>query len=506
MTLVPGATISAGTAVAVPFGLPLPPAAVGDPALIRVLRDGVEIPAAVTELVRWRSLSGDPAVDSLRAVRIWVEVAFAGAPLELTIEYGRSRTLELTDPGDPRSTWVPIASGPDPDEYPAAEAILEPAVYAVYPPDWLGQCALRTRTVPVGNPGWAWFDDFLVGAARTAVNDLPADVPEDQHIDYLTDYSPWLFDRSLTLFGVYARTGDVTWMRRAHRATRFYVNHLSATGYFDLKGFDDLKYSYGQPLLVDLMLTGDTSLLAPIEAIASAGARWEAVYQPGRFWTERIQAYALLAALSAWEATGAESHGDRVRAIAAATFDMTESPASGWAPEGCPLHRFVDHEGSGGHEPICSPWMSALLADAVWRYHAHSGDPRALEFLAGLGEFLATSGLYLGQDGLERTVPYYLVSSVMPFSESGPWADMEHACDVWAVMLRGAWARRALGGDATAILAAASPVAETCRYNLEYWHRTSAGLPEYRLQPSRKFNWWFGTTLDLPWLAAELSM
>jgi hypothetical protein len=273
-----------------------------------------------------------------------------------------------------------------------------------------------------------------------------------------------------------------------------------------LKGGNDLKYSYGQALLTDLMLTGDTSVLTQIEAVASAGARWNPVYQPGRFWTERHQTYALLAALSAWEATGAVAHADRVRAVAGATFDMTETPAEGWAPEGCPLHRFDDHEGAGGSSPVCSPWMSALLADAIWRYHAHSGDPRALAFLAGLGEFLATTGLYMGTDGLDQVVPYYLVSSTVPFSDSGPWADMEHACDVWAVMLRGAWARRALGGDPQPILAAAGPVADTCRYNLDYWHRTTAGRPEYRLQPSRKFNWWFGTTGDLPRLAAELAM
>ena len=183
-------------------------------------------------------------------------------------------------------------------------------------------------------------------------------MPESEHIDYLNDYSPWLFDRAMTLYGVYARTGDVTWLRRAHRATRYYVSKLDANGYFVLKGGDDLKYSYGQALLTDLMLTGDTSLLTQIEAVASAGAAWNPVYQPGRFWTERHQTYALLAALSAWEATGSEVHAARVRAVADATFDMTETPAEGWTPEGCPLHRFDDHEGAGGLDPVSWPMPS----------------------------------------------------------------------------------------------------------------------------------------------------
>jgi hypothetical protein len=40
------------------------------------------------------------------------------------------------------------------------------------------------------------------------------------------------------------------------------------------------------------------------------------------------------------------------------------------------------------------------------------------------------------------------------------------------------------------------------------WHRPAsvgAGRAEWRLSPPRKFNWWFGSTTDLPWLMSEVA-
>jgi hypothetical protein len=39
--------------------------------------------------------------------------------------------------------------------------------------------------------------------------------------------------------------------------------------------------------------------------------------------------------------------------------------------------------------------------------------------------------------------------------------------------------------------------------NLANWYRPegpTAGKAVWRITPARKFNWWFGTTLDLAWL------
>lgn len=500
----PGDTVALGEATLVPFAVPFPPGTVDSADDLRVTVDGGEVPARVEEIARWRSLSGGPEPTGVRAARVWIEIVFADrSPRLIAVEWGRARQQTMPAQGDVKDRWVPITEGPYSTEYPASENIQEPAVYATLSPDWLGACLVRSRSSAVGDSGLAWFDEFLVGASHTAVNDLPATVETSSYIDYLSDESVWLFDRPMTLWGTYTRTGDVRWLRHAHRATQFYANHVTSGGYFDMKD-GDLKYSYGQAMLVDMMLTGDTDLVDEIEAVAGPAAGWDATYDVGDFWTERHQTYALLGVLSAWEATGSSSYGDRATAIANATFDRAQTPANGWTKEGCVLHSYADHEGGGSGEPVCSPWMSALLSDAVWRYYLHARDQRALTFLAELAEFVAERGVYEPGGDIPGSIPYYLVSSRY---STGPAEadDMEHACDVWGLVVRGAWARRALGGDPAALLATADSLRASCEYVLGYWHRDTETLPEYRLTPPRKYNWWFGTTTDVGWLLSDLA-
>ena len=502
VTLHPSGGAPSGSPVVVAFGLPLPRGAVSDVSTLRVLDgSGSEIASHVEELVRWQSLATPAPASTVRAALIYVERTFAGAPLEIQVEYGATRALELGAQPPARSSWVSVS-----DEYPASANVKEPIAYATLPPEWLSACLLRSRSTVAGaDPAWKWFDDFYAGAGRTAVNDVDPGVTE--LIDYETDYEPWLFDRSMTLFGLYVRTGDVKWLRHAHRSAQFYASHLDGSGSFDLKG-EDLKYSYGQSLLVDLMLTGDVDLLDPIERVATAAAKWNATYQPSsNFWTERHQTYALLGALSAFEATGKSEHADRAREVAKASFSLAKSPVGGWANDGCMLHEFDDHEGAGGSQPVCSPWMSALFADAAFRYYLYSEDPEALEFLVSLGQYVAQHGVYEDTiDGQTRMLPWYLSSSVVQFSDSGPYADIEHTCDVASIVARAAWAQKALGQDPSGLRATASSLVESCEANLDNWYRPegpASGKSVWRLSPPRKFNWWFGATLDLAWMMAQ---
>ena len=159
------------------------------------------------------------------------------------------------------------------------------------------------------------------------------------------------------------------------------------------------------------------------------------------------------------------------------------------------LHGMTAHEGAGGDVPVCSPWTSALCADAVWEDYVHSADTAALEFLASMGRFVADVGLY-DEDG--QTVPWYLVSTETEFSEG---ADIDTAATSADGSARGVGREgsrtrpgplRAVAGD---LVAAA--------INLDSWHRPNgpdSGQTEWRLSPERKFNWWFGTTSDLGWL------
>lgn len=506
VTLHPGASVTAGSPTRVALGVPFPRGAVMDAASVSVLdATGVEIPARVEELTRWRTL-GTGSVDSLRAALVFADVTFeAVAPMAISIAYGNARTMELGGSETATSTWVPMQDGPLPEEYPASEAILEPSVFATFEPDWLSACLLRSRFTPTGaDARLAYFDEFYVGASATAVNDVSTTEP----IDYLTSRAPWLFDRAMTLFGTYMRTGDVRWLRHAHRAAQYFANHIDDGGTFDLAP-DDTKYAYGEAILLDMVLTGDARMLPIIERVAGAQTDWNETYtRAAGFWTERHQTYSLLGALSAWEATGSETHAARVRAIADATFEHALSPPAPYAADGCVVHELVDHEGGGGEEPVCSPWMSALLSEAVFRYYLHSEDERALIFLANLGDYVRLHGTYdataAGEPlGIENAiVPYYLSSSA--YNEGGPWGDMEHTCDVAGLTARAAWARQALGGDPASLVTTRDQLLRTCEYTLDYWHRPGSDRAEWRLSPPRKFNWWFGTTLDLGWMVAAI--
>ncbi|HWN69130.1 MAG TPA: hypothetical protein VNM90_15935, partial [Haliangium sp.] len=306
----------------------------------------------------------------------------------------------------------------------------------------------------------------------------------------------------------YARTGDVRWLRHAHRSARFYLTHMSDEGYFDLKD-GDLKYLYGVSLMVDMILTGDVGLIENIERISELELEWDPEYTPDTpFFTERHQTYALLGALAAWEATGDPAQAERAQEIARASFELAADPPDGWPSDGCMLHTMNAHEGDGGDEPVCSPWMSGLFADAVWRYYWQSLDREALVFLASLGDFVAKHGLYDGSDeGVDFLVPWYLVSSAYQYSDSGAWGDLEHTCDVAGVVARGAWAHAELGEDPEPLLDTTRELLAGCRYVLDDWHRpdsVSSGLPEWRLSPPRKFNWWFGSTSDMPWIFSSL--
>jgi len=499
-TLHPTETAPLNTPVVVSFGVPFPRGVVESTALVRVTdAGGVEIAAHIAELARWRSLAAAGAPpDSLRAALVQMTLTFtARTPVTIDIHWGTAPAAQLARLGDPWATWTAIDTATFfPAEYPAADAVQEPAVFATFTAEWLSACILRTRTEPFGtDPGWAFFDSVAPEFARTGVNDVDQRVTAGNRIDYVTAQEPWLFQRALTLFNMYIRSGDVAWLRHAHRAAQFYGRHIDAQGSFDLAP-GDLKYAYGSALWLDLMLTGDTRQLPRVTRVATLGQGWNAVYTANTgFWTERHQTYALLAALVAWEATGDAAHATRARLVASETARQARQPVAGWAVEGCILHRQDAHEGDGVTDPICSPWMSALLAEAMFRYYVHSNDRAALDFLAELADFVRTTGSAADGAGIST---YYLVSS-----HRSDDLDIEHTCDVAGLVARGAWARAALGGDNTSLLATARGLLTNCRENLESWHRPggpASGLAEWRLSPARKLNWWFGTTLDLPWL------
>jgi hypothetical protein len=508
VTFHPGKTVTKGQTVQVQFGVPLPPGVLTNNQNLALQLNGVEVPIAVKDTVYWHAT--DVRAKSIRSVLVTTDITFQDvAPKKGTIVYGAARKANYskTAPDNPASAWVSIGQEVFPLEFSTAANIREPKVYATFPPSWLDKSLLRTRTVPLGeNTSMSWFDESLIEFGKTAVNDVPDLVKPENRQQYETAADNWLFDRAQTLFSAYIRTGDVKWLRHAHRNAQFYKNNIDANGHFKLK-LSDLKYAYGQSMLIDYILTGDKEVETPIKNVAKYTATWKETYTFGmNFWTERHQTYALLGALTAWELTGDAAYLTRAKTIVHASLNQIRSPVNGWSANSCILHTLRSHEGDSSDDPVCSGWMSAFLGEAVWKYYIHTKDSKALEVLSAFGDFLEQYITFTSQSahltGLK--LPYYLASSARKINENGDWGALEHACDVGGFTARTALAKKLLGQKFSSTRQLAVDYLTSCKYSLNNWHRpdsaTKYGTADWRLSPSRKYNWWFGTTIDYDWL------
>ncbi|WP_093427007.1 RIFT barrel domain-containing protein [Thiohalospira halophila] len=542
----------------VAFAVPFPQGARQETADLALQVGGAETPVMAEVVANWPD-------GSVRSVRLWTQVAIgAGETVSGELVTGATDPARLDSVGvSVADTWIPISeSGVDESEYTTAE-VMEPAVYTTLPAEWLAGMTLRTETVPVD--AWSdsgWFDEALLGYSRTMVNDVSDAVSEEDLVNYepdtwgdtgSVDTSSWLFDRASTLWGVYFRTGDVKWLRHAHRASQYYAlnverdndtspsdsDNRNFRGQFRFKDINyvDHKYSYGMPMLMDRLVLG-AAVDGPaagedgVRAVSDlvTNGYWEGTYGSdgaynpdlgaNHLWTERHQAYAFAAHLTAWEYTGDAAYRDKLDDYVAQMVDHVANPPGGYAADGCLVHDFKHHEWNKYNDtptPVCSPWMTALLAEPLWRYHRLTGDDRALGLLADFAESVAQDGTYIAQDessnvGTSSTLwdarlPQYLYSSSYNGVSEGvsdPWQDWEHACDVAGLVERGVTAGEMLDRDMAAEQTVADDLMATCETNLDKWYRpgddsyVSQYGPEWRLTPARKYNWWFGTTLDLP--------
>ncbi|MES2768658.1 MAG: hypothetical protein V4596_05875 [Bdellovibrionota bacterium] len=462
------------------FGIPFPKGFVASTANIRVLNSAnSEVPSFVTAINYWRNFQTPATTISLKSVQIGITYTFTDRnPVTMRVQWGTARANTITSTFSAASTWVPISNGVNPSEYPASGNVQEPRVYVTHSPSWLSQSLLKTRTTALNEvSSYNWFDtefsDFSTQAANATAHQ--------------TTSEPWLYDRAQTLYFMYFRSGSVDWLRRGHRASQFYKANINSSGGFVLGG--DSKYVYGQSMLYDMMITGDTSLIPVIERTRLPHNGWPTTFSASTgFWTERNQAYAMLAALAAFDATGLATDATRATALFNNVFNMQQNPGNGWTRIGCPLHTRNQHDPS---EPIpdvmCSPWMGALIADAVWRYYILSLDNNALIYLADYGDYIHNYGL-VTEGGLR--IPYY-ASSYLGNTGSG---EIDHACDVMGATVKAYWAKEALGRNSATMATDASALLTSCQANLS----------SSSISPARKYSWWFGTNSDFGWLLSNL--
>lgn len=502
--------------VSVSFGLPLAPRMLERGGRVRVVDEsGREVPTFVRSLLPWRDVQTGRDQLYLRAVHVHFEWVFTtAAPQRMTLVVGDGMNTTRREKKELRQDWVLVNDR----EYPASAGVYEPRVYVTLPPSYLAKAGVYPPTLPFSDAQGA--DQKFINSAqpqffRTAINDVDARVRDEQRVSYLTDPESWLFDRASVFFKTYIRSGDIQHLRAAHRAAAFYMKHLNHEGYFTLKKGNDLKYSYGEPILADYLLLANETALEKVRSLTQVAAHVDVNYRrPDQFWTERHAAYALLAALTVFESTGDPHMAARARRILDDVLSVqSKPPAFIVAParhDGCFIHTAASHGEGETHQYVCSPWMTSLLLAAMQRYELSTDDPRIpasamamADFTLRLGSRIDDSWLHgLNTPHRRMRIPYYLVSS-KGVLEDDPWADKEHALDAAKIVALGYYyARRANDPRAGRFRAGALEFLRAARVNLEGWIRPE-GLAEgkaiYRLSPSRKFNWWF-THHDIDYL------
>lgn len=429
----------------VSFGLPFPRGQIDDAGRVHVAAiSGAELPSDVSELARWRHLT-DPARDgkSIRSVLVtFRHDCNAAESTKYRVRWNGHKNVHArhgVTPANVASRWSPMAA-PASSEHPAtdnysvdtaATQVLEPRTWVTLPADWLLASEMRGPVRRLEDP---MLRTYLFGFGRSAVNDFPiepntgtANVRPRKATDWSVEFEGWLFDRPYVLWMLYVQSGELKWLRHAHRASQYYASWIASDG--DPAGYPrgsfrkrpptasgergDPKYSHPGGLFAAYLITGDARLLRTIQDIESFTSRIPTRLPPASqrnaLWTERHVAVALAGALHAFEATGEAAARARVRQIVNGMRDDMDRPPTGYPTEmhGVLLHSAQAHEGEGNSGWLMSPWMSALLAEKVWQYYVLSDDKFALEFLSRYAQFVAEHALYLSKESERSDSAWY---------------------------------------------------------------------------------------------------
>jgi hypothetical protein len=513
----PLANVTPGVQQIVTFGVPFTRGSVTDAQLaqVRVLKNGVEIPAFVQDLTPWRSID-DPAIDgqSVRVARIQITYTFSSLnPETITVQWGGpARTLNVNSMQDPRVSWHLVTSG----TFVAADNVQEPNVLPVLPASYLALGMLDSQTTPdnasVGptrdNPavmnsttftGFNEYDSAEKNFFYTIINQNGS-----TPIDYKTDPEPWLYDRSSAMYQLYMRSGFATALQEAIRSTDFYVNHLGSDGFFDLKPGDP-KYAYNESLAYTYWLLGDNRMLTPITTVTQAFDGTQTHWSPNlSFFTERNSGDKLLANEMAFEVTGNATFKSNVKTIVG-DFIWHQNGAGGQLPatrvDGGLYHLGFQHdldEVTSADVLVASSWMSALLVDPMVRvYGVWQDNAQIPDFIVRMGNFEKAASLTdaNGQFGGTTRYPDYLMRpDGTPDNRSD--TDVQHAMDVGAVAAWATYFAELRGTPDASLRQLANDLYHTYDVGVNFWTSTTDG---YTVQPPRRYNWEYKNSASFAW-------
>ena len=515
-SIIPIESVKVDTPTKVTFGIPFPKDYLVNIDEFKLIDEtGEEINTAVKELLVWRDSEGD--AKSIRSALVQLELEFHAnqygtpTPRELTLVWGMKRKTNNLLIESPRNSWVLV----DDEEFLASDEIYEPQAYALFEPEWYGDCVIKTRLLPLNNnPDFSAYDAAFKLFGDTAINQVDPRVIDDNLIPYRDSYAAWLFDRAMTIYQLAFRTGEFAYLRAAHRASQFYLQHINEQGYFSLKPSNDMKYSYGESLVAEYILFGDERISDTVKNMVPAWDSFDSNYKiTTNFWTERHAAFQLKGYVSAYELLGNVEYKAKAQTTFANLSRMQLSPDDGVPNTGALMHTSSSH-GEGGANFIASPWMSALLIDAVERYSIHIEEDDISDFVIKMAKYFQQEDIalyewtgYLGKDRF--FAPHYLAGAGLTDAEHGGIGldDLEHGIDVNKIFSAAYFHSCALGSCDNSFLITISRLNTTAyTQTVPYWIRPAApssSLSSYRLAPPRKFNWWFNITANNDFLLGD---
>jgi hypothetical protein len=445
------------------FAVPLPRRLVTDANAVSVaIADGAELDAARRGLASWSD-------GSLRSLQIQVDVD-VGVVTALDLVVGATPSAGAIDA-------VPVA-----DTLVAADGTEGPRVWVRLPAEWLagsgvaGPIATASSMSGTGLDAWSSLCDY-------------ATWDTDAFLALADDRGSWLYDRPTAMYRGYAVTGDASPLASAYREAAIYLAGITGTGHDTRIGIptaaDDVKYHYTQGLAIHYLLTGDDRFREAAEGVAiRMHDLWsDPHYDAGDFWTERNAGFSLLA----YEWAAAVSDDDAAmfegfsREAVTAYLAMLDDDGHAWEADArCFAHDAADHDEPFGYVG-CSPWMSAILADALDAYARRVGGADGEAARAGLVQLGAMIARH-GRDAEGR--PYYWmgagVDSAEPDEYEEHWGESAYIVGMaWNLGGRTDEALRAAAMELVDGFASRGEVGQLRSFN---WQCRSAVAAPYFLQ------------------------
>jgi hypothetical protein len=371
-------------------GVPFAPGQLVDAARIHVVDEhGAELDAAVRPLEHWRhppDRKPEPPA-SIRAVQLQLHVNFSARPsTRVRIVLGAPRARRPDQFASISDSFIEV------------DALQGPAVLALTPPAWLCESEVAGPQTPSFRSGrWSAYDRLVDRHFPESLQYVNSDI-----------YHHWLFDRTSVYYKQYVRTGDRGFLEAAYHCATFLRLHTEMSGpdagFFTLKG-PDVKYVYPRAMHLHYLMTGDERALEAGKVMARyCLTHWDPVYRPGRysqpgvdvdpekdrpFWSTRHEAYGLLGVLHGWEMTGDETYWLKAREYVDALASHQAQPPDGFPPDGSWRQNWALYDPS---ETLlaagASPWMTAILLDALFHYWWTTRDARIPEMVTRWCDFL----------------------------------------------------------------------------------------------------------------------